>query len=90
VKWNSVKSQQASYQPLASAAKTVAEPINRNVATAANLRKTDSSTSLQRMQIRHQIFDLLVVHDLAKPLHLGASILSDFRYAVVVGRKSAH
>ena len=90
MKWNSVKSQQASYQPLASAAKTDAEPINRNVATTANLRKTDSSTSLQRMQIRHQIFDLLVVHDLAEALHFGASILDDFRYTVVVGRKSAH
>ena len=45
VKWNSVRSQQLSYQPFVSAARMVAELIKRTVARAMNLRRTANSTS---------------------------------------------
>lgn len=41
------------------------------------------------MQIRKQILDLLVRHDLVKTLHLGASILNDVSYALIIGGESA-
>ena len=44
---------------------------------------------LKRVQICKQIFNLLLGHDLVKTFHLGASILNDVGYALIIRRKSA-
>src|ERR1700675_1636990 len=56
------------------------------------LLRTDNCqlrTALQSVQIRQQVFNLLLRHNLAKAFHLGTSILHDVSYAFVICRQSA-
>jgi len=41
------------------------------------------------MQIRKQVFDLLISHDWAKAFHLCAPVLNNVGHAIVVGGKAA-
>ena len=45
---------------------------------------------LQRVQIRQQVLNLLVGHDLAEAFHFGSSILDDLGHAVVACGQSAY
>jgi hypothetical protein len=61
----------------------IARPQQGNAGFSGNWQLV-TGNCLQRVQIRQQVFDLLVGHDLAEAFHLGPSIFDDVGQALVV------
>ena len=63
---------------------------SRKGSSPVSFENWELRTFLQRVQIRQQVLDLLVGHDLAEAFHLRSAILDDVGHTLVVCRQSAY